>query len=145
MIHLNRCVLDTRGLIVFNPSKPRYEDTNKPTNFEGIIYTSSSKIKQKKKIESLKDCTDCDEEICELYGDVLDELVVDGEQFWQIDRYHPYRFFPDPHCLPSDSRYREDLLWLQYGNLKYSQEWKSKLEVQQRHDKKLRLKHKKKK
>lgn len=43
-----------------------------------------------------------------------------------------------PWPLPSDSRYREDLLWLRYENLKYSQEWKSKLEVQQRHDKKKR-------
>jgi len=65
-------------------------------------------------------------------------LRIDGELFWEMDKYVPFRFHPMPWPLPSDSRYREDLLWLRYENLKYSQEWKSKLEVQQRHDKKKR-------
>jgi len=40
--------------------------------------------------------------------------------------------------LPSDHRYREDLIWLFYENEKYAQEWKTKLEVQQRKEKKNR-------
>ena len=130
---------DMRGIVVFNPSKPRFDFTSNPTNFEGVIYSSTSKEKQKKKIESLKDVTDIEEEICDVYGDVIQELIIDEEKFWDIEQYTPLRYFPMPTALPSDCRYREDLLWLQYDNLKYSQQWKSKLEVQQRHDKKKRL------
>jgi len=126
---------DIRGTVIFNPTKPRFDVTTQPTNFEGIIYSSESKVKQKKKIESLKDITDIDEEICDVYGDVLTELIIDEEVFWDIEQYTPFRSFPMPTSLASDCRYREDLLWLQYNDLKYSQEWKGKLEVQQRHDK----------
>lgn len=104
-----------------------------------MIYSSESKEKQKKKITSLNDVADIEEEICDVWGNVLEELRIDDEVFWSISDYTPYRYFPMPTSLASDCRYREDLLWLQYDNLKYSQEWKSKLEVQQRHDKKMRL------
>mmetsp|Transcript_19300 Transcript_19300/g.18997 ORF Transcript_19300/g.18997 Transcript_19300/m.18997 type:complete len:280 (+) Transcript_19300:786-1625(+) len=130
---------DTRGIVVFNPESPEFDVTTEPTSFEGLIYTSESKELQKKKIASLKDVTDIEEEICDVWGNVLEELLIDNEKFWEIDSYTPYRCFPMPTSLPSDCRYREDLLWLQYDNLKYSQEWKGKLEVQQRHDKKMRL------
>jgi hypothetical protein len=40
--------------------------------------------------------------------------------------------------VPSDWRFREDLIWLQYGFQSIGQSWKIKLEVQQRHDRKLR-------
>jgi len=30
--------------------------------------------------------------------------------------------------IPSDSRYREDLIWLTYGNLGLAEEWKLKIE-----------------
>jgi len=36
--------------------------------------------------------------------------------------------------LPSDCRFREDLIWLAIGNLDFAQNWKVKLEEQQRHD-----------
>ena len=45
--------------------------------------------------------------------------------------------------LPSDWRYREDLIWLKYGYMSIAHQWKLRLEVQQRHDRKLRLEHKK--
>jgi hypothetical protein len=40
--------------------------------------------------------------------------------------------------LPSDWRYREDLIWLKYGYQKIAANWKLKLEVQQRKDRKNR-------
>ena len=129
---------NTRGIVVFHPNKPRSEVTNSPTCFEGLVYKSKSKVKQKNVIDSLDDITDIEEEIWEVYGNVLKDLRIDGELFWEMDKYVPFRCHPMPWPLPSDSRYREDLLWLRYENLKYSQEWKSKLEVQQRHDKKKR-------
>jgi len=69
---------------------------------------------------------------------MLDNLIIDGKEIWNIDKFLPYRFFPEPSCSPSDSRYREDLIWLVYEDQQYAQEWKSKLEVQQRYDKKQR-------
>lgn len=40
--------------------------------------------------------------------------------------------------LPSDWRYREDLLWLKYGFMAIAAKWKLRLEVQQRKDRKHR-------
>ena len=36
--------------------------------------------------------------------------------------------------LPSDCRYREDILWLKYGETDLAGKWKVKLEEQQRLD-----------
>jgi len=36
--------------------------------------------------------------------------------------------------LPSDWRYREDLIWLKYGYMRIASQWKIRLEVQQRAD-----------
>ena len=40
----------------------------------------------------------------------------------------------DDLVLPSDWRYREDLIWLKYGYMRIAQQWKIRLEVQQRAD-----------
>lgn len=40
--------------------------------------------------------------------------------------------------MPSDWRYREDLIWLMYGFKDIAANWKVKLEVQQRKDRKHR-------
>lgn len=42
------------------------------------------------------------------------------------------------HVMPSDWRYREDLIWLKYGFQNIAAGWKVKLEVQQRKDRKER-------
>ncbi len=44
--------------------------------------------------------------------------------------------------LPSDWRFREDLIWLKYNYMKIAQKWKFRMEEQQRHDRRLRLKRK---
>jgi hypothetical protein len=46
---------------------------------------------------------------------------------------------PIPNSLPSDVRYREDLIWLKNGNEAFAQTWKTRLEIQQRYERKLRL------
>jgi len=40
--------------------------------------------------------------------------------------------------LPSDWRYREDLLWLKYDNKKIAAKWKLRMEEQQRADRRNR-------
>ena len=66
----------------------------------------------------------------------------------------PPQIYPQKECAPSDSRYREDLIWLKRSmkdeqNTKtyedYAQTWKVALEIQQRHDRALRNEKKKKK
>ena len=42
------------------------------------------------------------------------------------------------NVMPSDWRYREDLIWLKYGFQNIAASWKVKLEVQQRKDRKER-------
>ena len=42
--------------------------------------------------------------------------------------------------LPSDWRYREDLLWLLYGDIKMADSWKDFIEATQRVDRKARSK-----
>ena len=42
------------------------------------------------------------------------------------------------HILPSDCRYREDLVWLKYNYMLIAHQWKIRLEVQQRLDRKNR-------
>ena len=42
--------------------------------------------------------------------------------------------------LPSDWRFRDDLLWLKYKQINIAHKWKLKMEEQQRHERKIRLK-----
>ncbi|KAL4172776.1 hypothetical protein KRP22_007938 [Phytophthora ramorum] len=80
-------------------------------------------------------------EICDVSGSWLHDLVFGNKTYWSINKYQsgymvPY---PDDKILASDSRFREDLHYLAAGDLDESQEWKVKLEVLQRADRKARL------
>jgi hypothetical protein len=46
------------------------------------------------------------------------------------------------NVAPSDWRFREDLIWLKYKFMKIAHQWKVRMEEQQRHDRRLRLKNK---
>lgn len=82
-------------------------------------------------------------QICDIQGSWLRWLKIDGKKYWDIDEEIPERFKP---CLeniaPSDWRYREDLIWLKYDHMKIAAQWKLRMEEQQRHDRRLRLKQK---
>ncbi|KAI9992191.1 hypothetical protein PInf_017576 [Phytophthora infestans] len=80
-------------------------------------------------------------EICDVSGSWLHDLVFGNKTYWSINSFQsgymvPY---PEDRILASDSRYREDLHYLAAGDLDESQEWKVKLEVLQRADRKARL------
>ena len=49
---------------------------------------------------------------------------------------------PAPNVLPSDSRNREDLTWLKKQDVSKAETWKLWLEEQQRHEEKIRKRHK---
>ena len=79
--------------------------------------------------------------ICEIKGSWLFNLRIDGKVYWDINTDIPFRQIPVlENVLPSDWRYRDDLIWLKYGNQKVAGLWKLRMEEQQRHDRRLRLK-----
>lgn len=67
-------------------------------------------------------------------------MKFDGVTYWEYD----YNGFPQlkrmKNTLPSDSMFREDLIWLKKGDEDMSQKFKVKLEEKQREDKKNREK-----
>jgi hypothetical protein len=60
---------------------------------------------------------------------VLENLIIDNKEYWNIDQFEPMKAFPVPNSLPSDPRYREDLIWLKKENENFSQVWKTRLEI----------------
>jgi hypothetical protein len=82
-------------------------------------------------------------QVCEIEGSWLRNLVIDGVEYWNTSRQSPvFHLFPS-RPLPSDWRYREDLVWLFKGNSDISERWKHRIENRQRHDRVLRADHEK--
>lgn len=104
----------------FNGKLYRYKDINMKSKDDDLHYA------------------DLDTNICDIYGSWLEYLNIGGEETWNINRDVPTQFFPIEDPLPSDARYREDLIWVKRNNKKFAQEWKLLLEVRQRAEKKLR-------
>eukprot|EP01100_Stratorugosa_tubuloviscum_P008315 TRINITY_DN345_c4_g1_i1.p1 TRINITY_DN345_c4_g1~~TRINITY_DN345_c4_g1_i1.p1 ORF type:complete len:361 (-),score=190.07 TRINITY_DN345_c4_g1_i1:115-1197(-) len=79
------------------------------------------------------------QKICEIEGSWLGCIEFNGEPYWDWQMGIP-KFVSNPinNPLPSDCRYREDLIFLSSGDLEGSQEWKLKLEQNQRREAKLR-------
>ncbi|KAG7401394.1 hypothetical protein PHYBOEH_001386 [Phytophthora boehmeriae] len=80
-------------------------------------------------------------EICDVSGSWLHDLVFGDKTYWSINKHQSGYMVPYPEnkILASDSRYREDLRYLAAGDMDEAQEWKVKLEVLQRADRKARL------
>jgi len=57
-------------------------------------------------------------------GSWLSHLDIDGTRYWDIERDKPLRHIPERTPLPSDWRYREDLIWLHKGDLDRASAWK---------------------
>ena len=87
-------------------------------------------------INELGEMADMVKVLQKVEGTWLREIRVDGELLWSLDTdvqyYQQHMFVDDP--LPSDLRFREDLIWLHRKNEELSQTWKVKLEEQQRLD-----------
>ena len=101
-------------------------DTKHITDIQGVIfrynfpnnykfnfddeYKMFSKIdlksKKKNNIFSEKDI------LSNISGSWLGQLYFDNIQYWDIDEDIPTYIRPVLNCLPSDSRFREDLIWL---------------------------------
>lgn len=105
-------------------------------------HTEGKKLSQKQIAKIDNSLSDMTEKLCDVYGQVYSYLKIDGKEYWNRDTHAPIKWVPAENALPSDNRYREDLIWLKRGNLEYAEEWKLKLEEQQRNDRKIRNKRK---
>lgn len=107
----------------YNPRKLKL----KLDQFMGMIYTPQSNRRDR-----------IEREIGALEGSWMEELRLGEERLWRLDQDLPLRHTVVSHPLPSDWRYREDLIWLFRGNQKVAQAWKTRLEQRQRDDREKR-------
>ena len=107
-------------------------------NYKEIINTNSKKKTKREQHKEDAEMKDVDQILAQITGSWLEYLEIDGKQFWCIDKHFPTRAQPVENPIPSDCRYREDLIWVKYGNLHFAEEWKVKLEERQRHERKLK-------
>ena len=117
--------------------------------FDGRIYfvkqgiaPKTYKSKDDEDEDDLK-YADVAKDICTLTGSFVENLIIDGKEYWNIDKQRPSNCKPVKDPIPSDVRFREDMIWLKYGSLQNAGDWKIRLEEQQRWDRKFRLGEKK--
>jgi Oxysterol-binding protein len=93
-------------------------------------------------LNDLAEMSDSIRVINKVEGSWLREIRVDGEMLWNIndDPKYAQHLKMTENPLPSDCRFREDLIWLWRKNEELAQIWKIKLEEQQRHERALRKK-----
>lgn len=129
-------------------------------NFEGYIikfdYPKNYKFNIKDEVTAAKKFLKTKNPQCisKIEGNWLEYINFDDKTYWNIDSHTPsfIKSVEDP--IPSDCRFREDLIWLfrcfstQNGMEKkkyedFAQNWKCLLENIQRNDRELRKKYKK--
>ena len=71
-------------------------------------------------------------------GEWTSFISFDNVEYWNNENTKGFTVFSHKFTLPSDGRYRGDLINLIKGNQEQSQIEKEKLEVRQRQDRKLR-------
>lgn len=88
--------------------------------------------------------------LCIISGDYSKELYFDSARYWNFQVDAAYYAFPCKDVLPSDTRFREDLIWLYYAHyysqnkaeyelfMKYAQGWKTEIETIQRKEREIR-------
>ena len=79
-------------------------------------------------------------EIARVKGRFLSFCEIDNKKYFDVTTDIPVRqiFNTDNYTLSSDWRFREDLLWLSFDEVLIAHQWKVRIEVQQRHDRKNR-------
>ena len=91
-------------------------------------------------LKAHRDYKDVDKELEKIQGSWLQNLKFDDKVYYDVKKdinlYLSRKITTEP--LPSDSRFREDIVWLNCANKEQAQVWKIKLEEQQRKDRKNR-------
>jgi hypothetical protein len=145
-LNFNPDALSGLRAIVSNPKTPcdyiRGIITPHVVIKESVKENVKDKKSEKEKSKEKDKDKDKDKEptvLSRVEGSWLDELKFDDVFYWKNRQYQP--FFPvqvDEEALPSDSRYRIDLIALRSGDLQAAQKSKTELENLQRKDRKLR-------
>ena len=126
-----------KSVIRIDPSdRPEGYDKKRKDVLSGLIYRYKAGI-AKKDADDEK-FKDLEQKIEEVHGQWLKHLYFGNKKWWDIDENLPVRNISSENPLPSDWRYREDLLWVKRGNKEYAEEWKVVLEERQRFERKLR-------
>ena len=76
--------------------------------------------------------------LSDIRGNYLESLAFNGKEYWILEQTPVYKGIPHPEPLPSDCRYREDMIMLGRGLNKEAESQKIRLEVLQRADRTLR-------
>lgn len=114
--------------------------------FIGKLYKSNNKgILKRPKGMSKKDLEEMEsnyldlvELISEIKGSVARNCIIGDETTWRIDEEKPFRVYSVDKPLPSDARFREDLIWLKNKDIEKADDWKRALEKKQRYERSLR-------
>lgn len=120
----------------------RKPDIKKQKSLKQMFCADISKKVKKMNLENYdkamrKDKSNTLKKLGEVKGSWLEELLIDGEQRWNCDiQRWRYQVMKDP--LPSDFRYREDILWIREKNIPMAQKWKLALELRIRTERKTR-------
>lgn len=118
--------------------------TGNKTDFTGVVYKMNSKKakptqfgKNQDLPSDLKSIKDMETKVADFSGNYLQNIIYNGKTIWDFDTNEITRQIPqsitDKHTngiiMPSDWRFREDLVWLKFGFMKLASSWKLKLEV----------------
>ena len=105
---------------------------------EGLIYKFNKKkvdsiIKDEKsmKVEKLSDLFDIDYKLERVTGDSIDKFEIEGIHMSTWKESEIIDPIPSTLALPSDIRFREDLIFLKKGEKSKGKVWKGMLKEQQ--------------
>ena len=104
-------IYTVKGKDGYGKKMPMYKDRHK---------MEADNIKMKDKYRS----------ICKVEGSWLSQILIGDEEIWNMkDKTRkPERAIPVANPLPFDWRFREDLIYVKYGDYKSAGIWKHKLE-----------------
>ncbi len=143
MYRIEDRTLKLRSVIFFDyGEKKGFISSSKtvPKDFvEGIIYAPTGAAFNED-ARRVADLDDVKKELARMKGSWLDKFEINSVNYWNIDKFMPEVLRYSGNPLPSDWRFREDLVWVRHGNVDIADGWKDALEIRQRRDRALREK-----
>lgn len=112
------------------PEKQKFDVEGKFKSFRKLIFPKMKKLK----VNSVA--------VSSITGSWFKNILFDEQELWNSS-FESYRVLIDKDVLPSDFRFREDLIWMMYENEKYAGQWKLALELEYRIHRKEREKYRK--
>ena len=138
-------IADIKGYIIKYEFEPDYK-FNFDKEYEMFYKIDTNNLNKNNNIFKSNDI------VSTISGSWLGQLYFDNNKYWDIDEDIPTYIKPVYNCLPSDSRFREDLIWL-YRSFykakneeerlyyeKLAQNWKLMIEKVQREERTLKAK-----